>query len=171
MRGSISAVISAMAGTSLGNFGIRYVHTTVKSGGILTLPDPDRFDNPLAGGNGDGVVQVGEIQTVCANAPTGPTLPGFCSPLFAPRLAEFAAAHTGQVIVDDRDITFDHWLPSFNAKLDVGDGFLFRFAASKGISRPDLALFRAGGVIADNTTDLCADGTLATGPLFQLFDW
>ncbi|TNE35140.1 MAG: TonB-dependent receptor, partial [Alphaproteobacteria bacterium] len=51
---------------------------------------------------------------------------------------------------------------------DVGDGLLFRFAVSKGISRPDLALFRAGGTIADNTTDLQSEGTLETGPLFQL---
>ena len=151
----------------VGNFGVRYVHTTVKSGGRITLPNPNRFDALAAGGNADGVVQVSEIQTACNNVVVGQQAPGFCS-LSAARQAEFAAAHTGQVIVDDRDITFDHWLPSFNAKLDVGGGLLFRFAVSKGISRPDLALFRAGGVIADNTADLLADGTLATGPLFQL---
>ena len=151
-----------------GNFGARYVHTTVKSGGIITLPNPDRFDSILAGGNGDRIVQTSEIQTACNNTVPGQQRPGFCS-LSSTRQAEFAAAHTGQVIVDDRNITFDHWLPSFNARLDVGGGLLFRFAVSKGISRPDLALFRAGGVISDNTTDLVADGTEATGPLFQLF--
>lgn len=151
-----------------GNFGVRYVHTTIESGGIITLPDPERFDNPLAGGNGDSVVQVSEIQSVCDNAPDGAPGLDFCQ-LSAGRKAEFAAAHTGEVIVDDRDITFDHWLPSFNAKLDVGGGLLFRFAVSKGISRPDLALFRAGGTISDNTADLADDGTLETGQLFQLF--
>ena len=108
----------------------------------------ERFDALEAGGNGDGVVQVSEIQTACNNVVVGQPGSNFCS-LSAARQAEFAAAHTGQDIVDDRDITFDHWLPSFNAKLDVGGGLLFRFAVSKGISRPDLALFRAGGVIAD----------------------
>ncbi|TNE60792.1 MAG: TonB-dependent receptor [Sphingomonadales bacterium] len=147
-----------------GNFGVRYVHTTVKSGGIITLPNPDQFD---AAGNGDGIVQVAEVQASCGNLQPGQNAPGYCS-LSAGRLAEFAAAYTGEVIIDDRDITFDHWLPSFNAKLDVGDGLLFRFAVSKGISRPDLALFRAGGTIADNTTDLQSEGTLETGPLFQL---
>jgi TonB-dependent receptor len=151
-----------------GNFGARYVHTTVKSGGRITLPAPGRFDAIAAGGNGDGVVQVSEILTTCDRTIVGQQRPGFCS-LSSTRQAAFAAAHTGQVIVDDRDITFDHWLPSFNARLDVGGGLLFRFAVSKGISRPDLALYRAGGDIIDNTTDLVADGTEATGPLLQLF--
>ena len=151
-----------------GNFGVRYVHTTIKSGGRITLPNPDRFDNVLAGGNADGIVQVSEIQTVCNATVAGQVRPGFCD-LSSARLTEFAAGHTGQLIVDDRDIKFDHWLPSFNAKLDVGGGLLFRVAVSKGISRPDLALFRAGGPISDNTTDLRADGTLASGPLFQIF--
>ncbi|MEQ1539989.1 MAG: TonB-dependent receptor, partial [Sphingorhabdus sp.] len=151
-----------------GNFGVRYVHTTVESRGTITTADPRRFDALLAGGNGDGIVQVSEIQLVCDNAPNGAPGLDFCA-LSAGRKAAFAAAHTGQVIIDDRDITFDHWLPSFNAKLDVGGGLLFRAAVSKGISRPDLALFRAGGAISDNTADLADDGTLESGPLFQLF--
>ncbi|GAA4642955.1 TonB-dependent receptor [Pontixanthobacter gangjinensis] len=153
-----------------GNFGVRYVHTTVKSGGVIALPDPAQFDDPTrnAGGNGDGIVQASELQFTCDNNPNPTSQIGYCG-LSSARLAEFASAFTGEVIIDDRDITFDHWLPSFNAKLDVGGGLLFRVAASKGISRPDLALFRAGGVVGDNTGDLLADGTLETGPLFQLF--
>lgn len=151
-----------------GNIGLRYVHTTVKSGGLITLPDPARFDAADVGGNADGIVQVAEIQNVCGNAPDGAPGLDFCL-LSDARKAEFAAAHTGQVIIDDRDIVFDHWLPAINAKLDVGGGLLFRAAVSKGISRPDLALYRAGGTISDNTADLADDGTLETGPLFQLF--
>ncbi|SMQ73378.1 TonB-dependent receptor [Altererythrobacter xiamenensis] len=152
-----------------GNFGLRYVHTTVKSRGVIQLPDPAFFDDPTnnAGANGDGVVQVSELQYLCNNNPNPTAQIGYCA-LSDARLAEFAAAYTGQVIVDDRDITFDHFLPSFNAKLDVGGGLLFRFAVSKGISRPDLALFRSGGTVADNTGDLLSEGTLETGPLFQL---
>jgi TonB-dependent receptor len=66
-------------------------------------------------------------------------------------------------------VTFENWLPSFNALLDTGNGLLFRAAVSKGISRPDLAAFRSGGGIGDNTGDLRSEGTLETGPLFQLF--
>jgi len=154
-----------------GNFGVRYVETTVQTGGLIGFPSPFGFDDPSVTngqGNGDGVVQVSEIDASCGRTPPGQTLPGFCG-LSDQRKAEFAAAFTGDLILDDREITFDHWLPSFNARLDVGGGLLFRFAVSKGISRPDLQLFRSGGTISDNTGDLQAEGTLETGPLFQLF--
>ena len=45
---------------------------------------------------------------------------------------------------------------------------LVRFAASKGISRPDLAAYATGGVIFDNTNALRDAGTLETGPLFAI---
>ena len=155
-----------------GNVGLRYIHTTVKSGGNIFLPDPNFFDDPSinAGGNGDGVVQVSEIEFACDNNPNPNAQIGYCA-LSDARLAEFASVYTGEEIVDGRDITFDHWLPSFNAKLEFGNGMLIRGAVSKGISRPDLALFRAGGQVVDNTGDLLAAGeaALANGPLFQLF--
>ncbi len=152
----------------VGNFGVRYVQTKVRAGGLIGFPNGAFFDDPAAGGNGDGVVQVAELQRSCQNPVPGVVL-GYCSPLFpAARLAEFAAAHTGEIINDDQNITFDHWLPTFNAKLDVGDGLLLRFAVSKGISRPDLQLFRSGGAIVDNTGNLLREGTLANGPLFQI---
>ena len=150
-----------------GNFGLRYVETTVETAGLIGFPNPFFFDNG-PGGNGDGAVQVTEINQSCAQTAPGQPLPGFCR-LSDARKAEFAAAFTGDILIDDRDITFDHWLPSFNAKLDVGGGLLFRAAVSKGISRPDLQLFASGGGIGDNTGDLLAEGTLETGPLFQLF--
>lgn len=150
-----------------GNFGLRYVETKVRTGGLIGFPNGFFFDNGPAG-NGDGRVQVNEIVGQCNQTPPGQTLPGYCS-LSAARQAEFAAAFTGEFLIDDRDITFDHWLPSFNVKLDVGGGLLFRAAVSKGISRPDLQLFTSGGSIGDNTNDLRQEGTLETGPLFQLF--
>ena len=151
-----------------GNIGLRYVETEVSTAGRIGFPDPGRFDDPgvSAVANGDGIVQVAEIEAVCQV--TGGPQRGFCEPEFASRLGEFAAAHTGEVLIDDRKITFDHWLPSFNAKLDVGNGLLFRFAVSKGISRPDLQLFRAGGGIFDNTAALLAADNLANGPIFAL---
>lgn len=150
-----------------GNFGLRYVETKVKTRGRIGLPDPGRFDDPSVGGNGDGVVQVSEITNACQTPGAPGAQRGFCDPSFT-RLSEFAAAHTGEEIVDDRNITFEHWLPSFNARLDIGNGLLFRAAVSKGISRPDLQLFRAGGGIGDNTGTLLQEGTLNTGPLFAI---
>ncbi|MEL7198781.1 MAG: TonB-dependent receptor [Pseudomonadota bacterium] len=163
-----------------GNIGLRYVETTVRTSGQIGFPSAERFDTPVivggvqtGGGNGDGIVQPDEVTAGCPPTGSGitpaPSLVGLCQ-LSDARLAEFAAAFTGAVLNDDRDITFDHWLPSFNAKLDVGGGLLFRAAASRNISRPDLQLFRAGGGVGDNTVALAnAGGTaLETGPLFAL---
>lgn len=150
-----------------GNIGLRYVQTRVRTSGLIGFPNGFFFDNGPAG-NRDGRVQVAEIVGQCNQTPPGQTLPGYCS-LSAARQQEFANAYTGEFLIDDREIVFDHWLPSFNAKLDVGGGLLFRAAVSKGISRPDLQLFTAGGAIGDNTNDLRQEGTLQTGPLFQLF--
>ncbi len=152
-----------------GNFGLRYVETKVKSGGIIGFPTAGRFDDPSVGGNGDGVVQVTELQRICANAPPEQLANlGFCDPSFT-RLSEFAAAHTGAIAISDNsDITFEHWLPSFNARLDTGNGLLFRAAVSKAISRPDLQLFRVGGSIGDNTANQRKQGTLNTGPMFSI---
>lgn len=151
-----------------GNFGVRYIETKVFSNGDITFPSPANFfDGVVPGQAADGVVQVNELQFSCANNPNPGSTIAYCG-LSAARLAEFAAAITGNRIIDDRAIKFDHWLPSFNAKLDIGNGVLIRAAVSKGISRPDLALFRAGGQIVDNTGNLLAEGTLADGPLFQI---
>lgn len=153
-----------------GNVGLRYVETEVVAAGLIGFPNPFFFDNPASGGNGDGVAQLSEVTAACAQAQQLPIdqRPAFCG-LSSARLAEFAAAHTGEVVLDDRAVTFDNWLPSFNALLDTGNGLLFRAAVSKGISRPDLAAFRSGGGIGDNTGDLRSEGTLETGPLFQIF--
>ena len=155
-----------------GNIGLRYVHTTVNSGGNIFLPQASFFDDPTqnAGANGDGIVQISELQYLCDNNPNPNAQIGYCA-LSDARKAEFASLYTGEEIVDAREITFDHWLPSFNAKMDFGNGLIIRGAASKAISRPDLALFRAGGQVVDNSGDLLAAGpaALASGPLFQLF--
>ena len=146
-----------------GNIGLRYVKTEIRSGGTISFPAGDFFD-----ANDDGEVTLAEVQAACANTQPGQEAPAYCS-LSSGRLAEFAAAFTGETIDDSDAIEFSNWLPSFNAKLDVGGGLLFRVAAAKAISRPDLSSFRTGGAIFDNTGDLRAGGTLETGPLFQIF--
>lgn len=153
-----------------GNFGLRYIETEVVAAGLIGFPNPFFFDDRASGGNGNGRAELSEVTAACGRAAQLPAdqRPAFCS-LSAPRLAQFAAAHTGEIVLDDRAVTFENWLPSFNALLDTGNGLLFRAAVSKGISRPDLAAFRSGGGIGDNTGDLRSEGTLETGPLFQLF--
>ncbi|MEH6826931.1 MAG: TonB-dependent receptor [Parasphingorhabdus sp.] len=144
-----------------GNIGLRYVKTTVQSGGSITYPTGQFF------GNGDNVVTVAELQTSCGMVQPGQVAPGYCG-LSPARLAEFGSVFTGEQILDNSDITYENWLPSFNAKLDFGNGMLVRAAVSKGISRPDLSSYRTGGSIFDNTSNLRAAGTLETGPLFAI---
>ena len=164
-----------------GNFGLRYVETEVRRVGGIQLPDPSRFDGPqIASSNNDGVVQLDEVLAFCdptelqnlRRSGQG-SQRGFCE-LSSDRLAQFVSAHTGEVIVDNEPITFDHWLPSFNAKLDVGDGLLFRVAASRNIDRPDLQFYRSSGGLGDLTDSLISidgDGLVTevrSGPLFGL---
>lgn len=148
-----------------GNIGLRYVHTTVKRDGLLGFPQTFFFDT--LNGNDDGVVQVSEIQAACIAAPPGQPLPGYCS-LSAARQAELAAGFTNAALRTNSNVGYDHWLPSFNAKLDLGNGLLFRVAVSKGISRPDLQQFSQSGLIGDNTGTLLSQGTLDTGTLFAI---
>ncbi|MDJ0652629.1 MAG: TonB-dependent receptor [Xanthomonadales bacterium] len=133
-----------------GNFGVRYVETTVESDGQIGFP----FAPPDPSLCNPEVIPPGG-------------LPGFCS-LSPAREAEFLSAFTGETIADDADIEFSHWLPSLNVQWRVQDDLLLRAAASKGISRPDLAAFATGGAIFDNTNALRDEGTLETGPLFAL---
>lgn len=149
-----------------GNFGLRYVSTGVQSGGSFSLPPPNIFDD---NGNRDGVVQLAEVQGSCTfilqNNIT--PVPGYCG-LSPARQADFAKLFTGEVIPDPLNIKFSHWLPSFNARFDFGNGILVRGAVSKGISRPDLSAFASGGGAFDNTNNLRAGGTLASGPLIGI---
>lgn len=151
-----------------GNIGARYVETTVRTEGQISFPTGEGFDAIAVGGNGNGRVEPAEIVNACGRVQPGQVAPGYCS-LTPARQAEFASVFTGESILDNAKITFNNWLPAFNVKLDFGGGMLVRFAASKGISRPDLASFRTGGSIFDNTTDLRQGGGLAAGPLFQIF--
>jgi TonB-dependent receptor len=149
-----------------GNIGLRYVSTGVRSTGSFTLPPPDFFDN---NGNRDGKVQLAEVQGSCAFilANNITPVPGYCG-LSPSRQAAYAALFTGEIIPDPLNIRFTNWLPSFNAKLDFGNGMLVRAAASKGISRPDLSSFASGGAAFDYTNILQSGGTLATGPLLGI---
>lgn len=149
-----------------GNVGVRYVRTTVGAAGQIGYPTGEFFDQGAAGNN-NGKVEVAELQAACANVQPGQIAPGYCS-LSTNRLAQFAAVFTGETVDDSADIKFGHWLPSFNARLDFGNGMLVRAAVSRGISRPDLNAFQTGGAIYDNTTNLRQAGTLESGPLFAI---
>ena len=156
-----------------GNVGLRYARTNVRSNGLIGFLGVDYVDTPVVqnginyGGNGNGVADVADIANRCTNILDPSNAPGFCS-LPVDRRQEFVAGITGDVFTDASDETYDHWLPSFNARLDLNNGMVFRGAVSKGIFRPDLAAFRTGGFVFDNTANLRQGGDTATGPLFGL---
>jgi TonB-dependent receptor len=141
-------------GALRGNVGLRYVETTVESGGTIDFPTLGLF--PF----------LPDLSNTC-NVPPGSTIPPVCQ-LSPARLAEFLSIATGETIADDSDITFENWLPSLNATLEVSPGVLFRVGVSKGIFRPDLASYRTGGTIGENLFALQQEGTLETGTLYTI---
>jgi len=145
-----------------GNIGVRYVHTTIGVAGELNFPNPEALGLPI-----DTNVTVPLLRDRCANAQDGTPGLEYCE-LSDARLGEFAAAFTGAAIDDSADVTFDHWLPSFNLRFDTGTGFVFRGAVSKGIFRPDLAAFQTGGTFGNNVANLVNNNTEETGQLFTI---
>ncbi len=102
-----------------GNVGVRYVRTSrtidssVSSNAFSTV-----FSNA----------------TQCDTPPTlGNPLPGICSQDIA---TIEAAIGDGIFIENSTDSSYDFFLPSFNVKLDVGGGHLFRAAFSRTLTRP-----------------------------------
>ncbi len=145
-----------------GNLGLRYVQTQVSNDSSVAFPNPEQFDAVSNGGNGDGVVQPSEIRNSCPPTPPGGFAPEilYCQ-LTGARLNEFASLFTGELVRDTDDITFDHYLPALNVRLDSGTGWVVRGAVSKAISRPDLNLFNAGGVLGFS-------GNIDSGPLLAI---
>ncbi|WP_265587962.1 TonB-dependent receptor [Sphingomicrobium arenosum] len=154
-----------------GNFGVRYADTSVRSDGILSFPDASIIDAPNEvagvnyGGDGDGVAEISDLENRCANVPPGATFASYCS-LPEERLGEFVSALNGARTDIGTGQTYDNWLPSFNARLDMNNGMILRAAVSKAMTRPDLAAAGVGGVLGDNINNLVSAGTEASGPLF-----
>lgn len=147
-----------------GNIGLRYVDTAISSIGTLQFPQL-----PPAQGNEPSITPANAVAILCARPSTDPNgLPPAVCGLSPARQALWAEALTGETIDDSADISFDHWLPSFNAKLNMSEEFLLRLGISKGISRPDLSLFRTNGGLFDNTRNLQRAGTLETGALYRV---
>lgn len=74
---------------------------------------------------------------------TGQPLPPqpFCVLPLATRNGARAFAN-GASIEDTAELKYDYWLPSVNARLEVGNGLQFRAAYSKSITPPDFGLTR-----------------------------
>jgi iron complex outermembrane receptor protein len=111
-----------------GNFGLRYVRTDVASTGFQAFRpwNPDTVQPVF---NAEGV----RVRTDEAESRDDPRD-------FHPEAALWTEQAAIPIAVDLKDT---RWLPSFNAKLNLNDDMLIRFAVSKGLSRPNIQDLRA----------------------------
>ncbi len=125
-----------------GNVGIRYVNTKDISNGATNFPASTQV---LPSGFANFAAYCAQ-QTQPRNDGTVPTasqIPALCRPgvTDAQRNAALGFAN-GASVPQNAINTFDNWLPSLNLRLDVTNQLLFRFAASKAITRPNFGDLR-----------------------------
>jgi len=134
-----------------GNIGIRYVGDSIESTGSIGAPTRTQL----------GVVDEYAVRcatpTLPPSAPPGtplPTLPGVCKGGEAAYNALRAFA-TGQTVANTATNKYHYFLPSLNLKFGLSRDMLIRFAASRVMTRPDLANIRnylSIGLANDGTT-------------------
>ncbi|WP_051881883.1 TonB-dependent receptor [Parvularcula oceani] len=162
------------SGMSLdGNFGVRWFQTDLTSSGAFQFPDPSTL--PITSGlapntDPDGPIPIGG-ENVClapyqdtsgGDTPVSDgqpgtiqdtyTIPEFCDLTDAEEAAIRAFANNASE-VRDVDNKYDLFLPSFNAKLQLNEDMLIRFAYSRSISRPEVGLLRPSYTITPSLTD------------------
>ena len=113
-----------------GNFGVRYVRTDRDVDTSIITPS---FDALFPTANLCDPNDPATIAQVAANPDF--SLPGICSQDLA---ALQAALGDGAITTGVESIDYDFFLPSFNAKLGIGDGQLIRFAVSRTLTRPSV---------------------------------
>ncbi|MDB5471621.1 MAG: TonB-dependent receptor [Caulobacter sp.] len=105
-----------------GNVGLRYVRTEITSMGSVINPETFSPGTLACGPNG---------------APGGLPQTIGCYISAEERLFNTTGGATNTV-----STTHENWLPSFNLKVDLDDGWVVRFAASIAMSRPDMGLLK-----------------------------
>jgi TonB-dependent receptor len=136
------------------NVGLRYVRTDLSSQGFRAFR-PWNADAVQPEFAADGVTR---LRTPDAESRDDPRD-------FLPE----AAAYTEQAAIPTTvDLKDTRWLPSFNAKWNLNDDMLIRFAVSKGLSRPNVQDLRASQEYVV-TTNRVAYPTVPEGdPLFGI---
>jgi TonB-dependent receptor len=111
-----------------GNFGLRYTHTKRISTGVQQFTS-------------DGIKDEATCATENASLQPGQLPFGYCALTVADRARGRAFANNA-IVETVVPLNYDHWLPSFNAKLEVGGGVQFRAAFSKSITPAEFGLTR-----------------------------
>ncbi|VVT22009.1 conserved exported hypothetical protein [Sphingomonas sp. EC-HK361] len=131
-----------------GNIGARYVHTRDDSVGAITFPSRTQVISTFpdfASYCADQQSQANQPPPPgpVSNAPPQTQLPALCRPgvTDAQRNAVLAFADGSQLPQTARQ-EFDNFLPALNLRFDATNKLLFRFAASRAISRPNFGDLR-----------------------------
>ena len=115
-------------GVSLGgNFGLRYIRTDRSVDTFVLSPS---FDSIFPTAN---LCDPNDPQFIEQSADPDFSLPGICSQDI-PALQ--AALGEGSLVTGVSEVDYDYFLPSFNAKLGLGEDQIIRFAISRTLSRP-----------------------------------
>ncbi|PAX06746.1 TonB-dependent receptor [Sphingomonas lenta] len=134
-----------------GNIGVRYVNSAVTSGGRIGVPTRQALGivDPFTRQEIDPAT--GQLRftgrcdpRVPEGAPPGtpPTRPGGICNLGAAGYAQLQQFANGETVTDIARNNYDYFLPSANLKLGLSDDLIMRLAASKVLTRPDLANIR-----------------------------
>ena len=110
-----------------GNIGVRYVETDNSSTGSVASSFLDPASVPC--------------QVVPPAPPPAPP-PGVPKTVGCYLSAADFAFSNGLGSASTVNAVHKNWLPSFNLKLDVAQGWIVRFAASEGMTRPDIGLLK-----------------------------
>jgi TonB-dependent receptor len=121
-----------------GNIGLRYVADTIVSTGSIGAPTQQQL----------GVQDTYDVRCATPTLPPGappgtplPTLPGVCKNGQAAydQLRQFATGLTTENVAHNK---YHYFLPSLNLKFGLSRDLVMRFAASRVMTRPDLANIR-----------------------------
>jgi iron complex outermembrane receptor protein len=131
-----------------GNFGVRWVRTTVNANIVNPVPagkclhiEPGKTAAPCAA-YPDAILTAGDAQTYLANTP-------------------FVASSSGLYYKTPVERNFDHVLPSLNMRYDLDKSMVARLGASKTIGRQNYNILGQG---FSGQTCAGAEGCVVTGP-------
>lgn len=132
--------------TFSGNIGVRFVQTHNVSRGFFTYPSPtyNAQDEcppvPLVPGGLTGEAE--EPVPIPGQPPRAP-YPAFC--YLSPDDLSLAS---GGGLETTAKVKHNHFLPSFNLRVDLSPTWLLRFAVSRAMSRPDIGLLKNVGSLS-----------------------
>ena len=121
----------------VGNVGLRYVVSDVTSAGSIGAPTPAQ-----AGTTDPYNVRCVTTTTTLPNGTVQTNVPGGACRLGPDGYAQLRTFADGNTVANTARTNYTYWLPSANLKLGISRDLILRFAASKVLTRPDLANIR-----------------------------